>query len=67
LGRRLPPFRNFSQDLAVCRPYMTEGDEKMILSRYASVTSRGDFVNIIDQLRSIAAANKRALPEFEPW
>ena len=60
-------YNFFSQSMTICRPYMEERQAQMLASRFAGIQRRADYIDIIDELRRIAASNHRQLPDFEPW
>jgi hypothetical protein len=57
----------FVQSMAICRPYMDEKQAQTLGSRFAGIRGRSDYVNVINDLRKIAASNRQRLPDFKPW
>jgi hypothetical protein len=57
----------FKQSIAICQPYMQEKDATMMMSRFAAVRTRADFMKIADDLHLIAQSNQRLLPDYQPW
>jgi len=57
----------FSQSIAICRPYMDEKELQVMLSRFAAVRTRADFMSIADDLHRIARSKQQSLPDYEPW
>jgi hypothetical protein len=57
----------FTQSLAICRPYIPQHDADILQSHFAAMRSRSDYMNLIQQLRGVAAANHLVLPQYEPW
>jgi len=60
-------YTYFSQSLVICRPYMDERHAQLLASRFAGIERRADYIHVVDELRSIAAANHVKLPDFQPW
>jgi hypothetical protein len=60
-------YTYYSQSLTICRPYMDDQQTQIIESRYASIKSRDDYMNVTNQLAQVALANHRELPKFNPW
>lgn len=57
----------FEQSIQICKPYLSDKDERMLESRFAGINQRADFIGIIDELKRIASENQRKLPDFNPW
>jgi hypothetical protein len=57
----------FSQSMAICRPYMDEKQAQMLESRFAAIRTRADYIIVTSELRQLAAANHRTLPNYQPW
>ena len=57
----------FAQSMAICRPYMADKQAETFSSRFASVRGRADYMNIIAELRRIAASKQLTLPDYKPW
>jgi hypothetical protein len=46
---------------------MDERHAQLLASRFAGIERRADYIHVVDELRSIAAANHVKLPDFQPW
>ena len=57
----------FSQSMTICRPYIDEQHYQLLLSQYAMIRTKDDYVRITDKLRGIASANHLTLPPYTPW
>jgi hypothetical protein len=57
----------FFQSMAICRPYIEEHQAQILASRFAGIQGRAEYIELITELRHIAATNQRQLPDFEPW
>jgi hypothetical protein len=56
----------FRQSVAICAPYSNDQEIKLLNSRFAAISSKGDFLQIYEELTKIAAANHLRLPDFTP-
>ncbi len=57
----------FSQSLAICRPYISDHEARLLESRFAAIRGRDDYIGVINDLGRIAASNQLKLPDFKPW
>jgi hypothetical protein len=57
----------FAQSMAICRPYMSDQQARLLESRFSAIAGRADYIGVIDDLAHIAASNQRRLPDFKPW
>lgn len=55
------------QSVTICSPYISEKEEKELLSKFALIKSRNDYINLNNQLKNIAEQNGVELPELEPF
>jgi len=58
---------HFNRTFAICRPYLDPESKERLLSEFARMHSRADYLALMAKLQTIAAAEKLALPEFTPW
>lgn len=57
----------FEQSVTICRPYMDDQQTRTLQSQFASMNRREEFVNIVQELETIASSHQRKLPEFTPF
>ncbi|UMT88445.1 hypothetical protein FRC90_10435 [Paracidovorax citrulli] len=55
---------HFNQSFAIAAPAMSEKDRLDIISNFASMKKRGDYIALIDQLAATAERHKKTLPKF---
>jgi len=60
-------YTYFEQSLNICRPYISENQEQVLMSRYAALRTREEYIEITNDLKQIADSNHLNLPEFKPW
>lgn len=60
-------YTYFDQSFKICRPYMTDGEAQMIESKYASIRTRDEYMQVINGLQRIADEKKLRLPDTKPW
>lgn len=60
-------YTYFAQSMAICRPYIGDQQAQVMQSRFAAINGRNDYLKLADDLKQIATANQRNLPEFNPW
>lgn len=55
---------NFQQSFLICKPYIENNKEEIILSQYSQIKSRDDYLKIMSELKHIADSNNIKLPDF---
>lgn len=58
---------HFQQCYSICRPFLTENQEEDIMSQYACIQSRADYVALIDRLYATAKKQGIKCPDFTPF
>ncbi len=58
---------HFQQVLRIASPYLDDGEEKFILSEFAQIQNKEDYVRIVERLVSTARMNGQEIPTFDPW
>ena len=58
---------HFQQVLRVASPYLDEGEEAFILSAFAQIRNKEDYVRIVERLVRTARMNGQEIPTFDPW
>lgn len=58
---------HFHQVLAIARPYLAEGREAQILSKFAQIAVKDDYVAVVKELEEAAKKNNAKIPMFDPW
>ena len=56
----------FNQCLNICKPYLSNEKEELVLSRFAQIGSKDDFVNVMKILYETAEKNGVKYPKFDP-
>jgi len=54
----------FYQSLLICKPFIDSKYEDILLSRFAQIKSKKDYVELITELNDIAESNNTKLPKF---
>jgi len=58
---------HYQQALAICEPYLSDNHKKRIVSSFAQIKNRDDYVSVLDKLENIVKQNQRDIPHFEAW
>ncbi len=58
---------HFQQILRIASPYLDDGEEIIILSKFAQIQNKGDYVRIVERLAGTAKAHGQTVPAFDPW
>ena len=58
---------HFRQVLRIASPYLDESEQAVILSQFAQVKSKEDYVRIVDRLADSAETHGQNVPPFDPW
>jgi hypothetical protein len=58
---------HFEHSMAICRPYLETGEEAKILSEFAQIKTRDDYVRLLQRLDGIAHRHGVALRAFSAW
>ncbi len=58
---------HFHQILRIASPYLDEGEEAFILSEFAQIHNKEDYVRIVERLVTTARMNGQDIPIFDPW
>ena len=53
--------------LKISAPYIDNDTEKRIISSFAQIKNKNDYVIIIDKLKRISTENGQSVPEFSIW
>ncbi len=67
LGYTNRAITHFRQSFTICKPFIDDQDEDRLLAQFAMVTSKQDYVSILEELRETAKENGQELPEFSVW
>ena len=57
----------FHANLAICAPYITEKEEKLLLAQFTSIKTRHDYQDVHERMQVIAKLNNVALREESLW
>jgi len=57
----------FHQSLTICRPMLTDEQEKMFLARFAAMNSRRDYIDLLSDLEETSKRYGKELPPFRIW
>jgi hypothetical protein len=60
-------WRVFHANLAICAPYITEQEHKIIKGRFAAIKTRNDYSHINEALNQIATKNNVSLLDTAIW
>jgi hypothetical protein len=55
------------QVMAIAGPYISEGDRKLYLSRFAQISSRDDYAALVSTLEQICKEKNLKVPKFAIW
>lgn len=58
---------HFRQVLRIASPYLDESEQAVIVSQFAQVKSKEDYVRIVDRLADTAETHRQNVPPFDPW
>ena len=58
---------HFQQMSSIVKPYLDRQQENQIVSEFAQIKNKQDYVNVIAKLEQLAKKNNLEIPEFEPW
>ena len=58
---------HFHRILRIASPYLDDGEEAFILSEFAQIQNKGDYVRIVERLAGTAKAHGQTVPAFDPW
>jgi hypothetical protein len=67
LNQSVSVWRTFHADLAICAPHLTPLEEKQFRARFASMTTRVEYLAISNDLQQVAAKNAVKLVNIELW
>lgn len=60
-------WRVFHADIAIVRPFVSERQAQVWLSRFAQIKTRGEFIVLQAELADVAAANQVELKDVSLW
>lgn len=58
---------HFRQVLRIASPYLNVSEQAVIVSQFAQVKSKEDYVRIVDRLADTAETHGQNVPLFDPW
>ena len=58
---------HYQQLLNICDPYISANDKKHIVSTFAQINNKDDYVSVIEKLKKIAKEKIQSIPKFEAW
>lgn len=67
LNQSVAVWRTFHADLAICAPHLTPLEEKQFRARFASMTTRAEYLAISNDLQQVAAKNGVKLLNIQLW
>jgi ABC-type Fe3+ transport system permease subunit len=57
---------HFKQCVTICAPYITEKENNLLLSEFALIKSKADYINLNNKIKDIAQQYGLDLPKFNP-
>jgi hypothetical protein len=67
LNQSIAVWRLFHANIAICSPYIPDVKEKQLRGRFASMTSRQEYMDISGELAEIAKNNGIKLQQAQLW
>ena len=67
LNQSVVVWQTFHADLAICAPHLTPLEEKQFRARFASLTTRVEYLAISNDLQQVAARNGVKLVNIQLW
>jgi hypothetical protein len=67
LNQSVAVWRTFHADLAICAPHLTPLEEKQFRARFASMTTRVEYLAISNDLQQVAVKNDVKLVNIDLW
>ncbi len=58
---------HFQQMCSIVKPYIDQQQEKQIISEFAQIKNKQNYINVIVKLKQLAEKNNLEMPKFEPW
>jgi hypothetical protein len=58
---------NYNQLLSITRPYISQEDMMLSISKFSQIANKNDYVVLIDSLSKICVANHITPPTFTVW
>jgi len=58
---------NYSQSLSIVSPYLSIEQKNIIVSNFAKIESRADYIKVIISLAEVAKNNNEPMPKFSIW
>jgi len=58
---------HYRQVLRICEPYLNDNDKKSVVSSFAQIRKRDDYLAVVKSLEKLAGENGQYVPQFKVW